>query len=184
MSDKNKLKYIVYGLIMIAIIIGIFFFLKNNKSKNIPIDNEIIGKPVYILDSQLRTPLNARVFTTAALVTLLHDVEAPLQKKQPFEAHQVRCHQINADHSGLNLQEILAVIGQDGIHDLWIEAGGRCFQSFWEQGLIHRALIYQSSKMLGEKGKPAFSPSFSLLKFLEKTSFNSYGADRLYDIPL
>ncbi|HEX2548368.1 MAG TPA: dihydrofolate reductase family protein, partial [Gammaproteobacteria bacterium] len=56
---------------------------------------------------------------------------------------------------GLNLHQVLAHIGQDGVHDLWVEAGGKCFSAFMKNKLLNQAYIYIAPKWI-EPGKPAF----------------------------
>jgi diaminohydroxyphosphoribosylaminopyrimidine deaminase/5-amino-6-(5-phosphoribosylamino)uracil reductase len=72
-----------------------------------------------------------------------------------------RCIAIPLTATGLALDAVITQIGEDGIHDLWIEAGGKCFAAFAGASLLQRAIIYVGSIWIGE-GKSAFPDGFSL----------------------
>ncbi len=76
-------------------------------------------RPVYILDKNSITPAAAKIFQSAERVTILKQTD---------------------------LNKVLQQIGEDGIHDLWIEAGGKCFSAFVQAGLVQRAFIYVAPK--------------------------------------
>jgi diaminohydroxyphosphoribosylaminopyrimidine deaminase/5-amino-6-(5-phosphoribosylamino)uracil reductase len=129
--------------------------IADNPQLNARIDSEVIAKPIYILDSDLSLTPNVKIFKTAKTITLFHKADIAEMNKQKFLESGVRCVGVEHDSNGLNLHQILQQIGQDGIHDLWIEAGGKCFSSFLNQKLLQRALIYIAPHTKAE-GKSAF----------------------------
>lgn len=148
------------------------------------VDEAVIAKPLYILDSQLRLPLNARVLNTAKSVTLFHSDKAPAEKRERLRQMHVQCIVVDSDHQGLNLAAILAIIGKEGHHDLWVEAGGRCFQSFLSQHLAQRVFIYIAPKFLGSTATPAFSSPFACSVDPTQFTWNPHGADMVAEINL
>jgi diaminohydroxyphosphoribosylaminopyrimidine deaminase/5-amino-6-(5-phosphoribosylamino)uracil reductase len=164
-----------------AILSTINTVIKDDPQFNARIDNEIIKKPVYILDSKLRLPSHAKILQTAKTLTIFHGPEANEKRKKELITAGVRCEAIATTKTGLNLNEVLACIGRDGIHDLWVEAGGKCFQAFLQEKLINRALIYVAPKILGDKTTPAFTQTLSFAEY-GQIKWSVYGADSMCEI--
>jgi 3,4-dihydroxy 2-butanone 4-phosphate synthase/GTP cyclohydrolase II len=113
-------------------------------------------KPLYLLDSELRTPLTAKIWATCEAVTIFHAEQACPQRLKMLRQHGADCRCIASDAQGLDLSAVLTSIGHDGVHDLWVEAGGRCSQALWAVGGVRTLYMYQSEKYLGEQALPAF----------------------------
>lgn len=122
---------------------------------------ETISKPIYILDRELRTPLDAKIFSTAKSVTLFYASDIAQEKLERFSQKNIRCIAIDIKQKKLNLTTVIEQIGQDGVHDLWVEAGGICFSECVKQHLLHKILIYIAPRWLGS-GLNAFPSDFSL----------------------
>ncbi len=129
----------------------------DNPLLNARIDNTITAKPIYILDSELQTPVSATIFDTAKTITLLYKADLDVKNQQKYARSNVRLAPIQPNKQGLNLLEILKQIGEDGYHDLWIEAGGHCFESFAQNQLLQRAFIYVAPRWLGQAAQTAFA---------------------------
>lgn len=124
---------------------------------NCRIDNIIYTKPIYIIDTHLSTPISAKIFNSAQKITIFHHTQISEKEQNRFQKYAIRFIPIKSDNIGLNLAEIIKQIGQDGIIDLWIESGGKSFQSFIENSLLQRAFIYIAPQWLGEKTLLAFN---------------------------
>ena len=122
-----------------------------------------ISKPIYILDSQLRLPLHAKIFKTTKDITLYHREDCDISQINSLQARGIRCVAVDTESPRhLNLEKILDDIGQEGVHDLWVEVGAHCFQSFYKANLAQRIFILQSQKIIGDAA-PAFSNDFNPL---------------------
>ncbi len=165
-----------------AILTTIATVLCDNPQLNVRLAGETISKPVYILDSRLRFPMDAQLLSTAASITLLYLDDGNNTLKNSLSTHSIRCVPIPAKHGKISLQAVLEYIGQDGVHDLWVEAGGTCFQALLSEGLVHRALIYQSLKWLGEAAQPAFTGQFDALQKAQTMTRYSVGNDVVSDL--
>lgn len=119
-------------------------------------DNEIVAKPLYILDRQLKTPLTANIFQSAKALTFFHDESISTQTKALFEQHNARCVMMPTHANKLDLTKIIKFIGREGVHDLWIEAGGQCFSAFARENLLQCGLIYVAPLWLTEQAQSAF----------------------------
>ncbi len=110
-------------------------------------------KPLYVLDSQLRLPIEARIFTTCKSVTVFHRSDAPCTQLNALR-NKARCIAVPSDSAGLDLKACLSVIGDDGHHSLWVEAGWNCTRTFIQQGLAEHIIFYFSSKIAGNQAVP------------------------------
>lgn len=148
---------------------------------NVRINQEIIAKPLYILDRDANLPLTASIFKTAKSITLFHSSGAHEKKLQALADMDVRCIPVTCQEQKLSLPEIIQYIGQDGIHDCWIEAGGRLFSECYTLKLLQRAYIYIAPLWISS-GKIAFPEGISLLKDKAKIRWESFGNDVLCEI--
>lgn len=155
--------------------------LQDNPQLNVRLQNESIAKPLYVLDSQLQVPDKAHIFKTAKCLTFFHENNAPKKNLQRLVRKGARCIAIESEESGLVLEQVLEHIGRDGMHDVWIEAGGQCFSAFLQKKLLQRAYIYIAPRWLGE-GKSAFPSSFGYDFSTHKVRFEPVGDDVLCEI--
>ncbi len=167
-----------------GILTTIATIIADDPQLNVRINKKIIAKPVYILDSQLRLPLNSQILQTAQSVTVFHEKSALIQKKLELEKLKVNFVPVDSDAHGLNLPQVLAYIGKQGCHDLWVEAGGLCFQNFLSQHLVQTVLIYLAPKILGANGIDAFSPDFNWQFKDQKIVWKNCGIDLILNIDL
>ena len=163
-----------------ALLTTISTILYDNPQLNVRLVNETIKKPIYILDSNLRLPLNARVHQSAKKLVIFHEKSADKQHKKALSKRNIHCIEVTRTKKGLDLDQVLRVIGANGIHDLWIEAGGKCFQSFLYKKLIQRALIYIAPKILGYQAVSAFQIPYNFQRDILK--WYQIGADMVCDI--
>ncbi len=134
----------------------------DNPQLNVRLGNEVYQKPVYILDTHLSIIPTARIFATASRVTIFYREGLTSPLLDQLLAKGVRCQPIPTQDHYLDLAAALAFIGQDGAHDLWVEAGGTCVQSFVKAELAHRIFFYLSPKILGQSAQSAFTKALNL----------------------
>lgn len=144
---------------------------------NIRLPNERHRKPVYVLDTHLTFPKNARLFHTAEKLTLFHQAQACEKNRAWLEAQGVRCVPIALKHGKIDLDQVLMRIGEDGMHDLLLEAGGQCFAAFMAGGYVQRAFIYMALKWLGEAAQSAFSGDVDFFASARAIKWQSLGED-------
>lgn len=143
-----------------AILTTVSTIIADDPLLNVRLDNKIVKKPLYILDSQLNIPLTAKVFNSTESLVIFHSENSDPEKKLALEKLGAECRTIMQTNTGLNLPDIIHYIGQQGMHDLWIEAGGKCFSTFIQQKLLQRAFIYVAPKWLGNDVQSAFIEPF------------------------
>lgn len=156
--------------------------LQDNPQLNVRIDGAIYQKPLYILDSQLNTPIGAAIFHSAESITIFHQPNTSRQKMQNLIHHGAHCHAITPSENGLNLLEILGIIGNEGRHNLWVEAGGKCFTALMQNQLMHRAFIYIAPKILGQSALSAFNCNNDIFGSAQQIKWNIVGQDVVCEI--
>ncbi len=118
------------------------------------------AKPIYVVDRHLGTPLNARVFKTAATLTFFYEAKVASQRIALFQNQGAHCIPLTRAASGINLQEMLQLLGAAGHHDVWLESGGNFMTAMWQEKLINRFYLYLAPRWIME-GKPAFTADIS-----------------------
>jgi len=149
--------------------------ISDDPQMNVRIADKVISKPVYILDTKCRLPLNARVLKTAASVTVYHADHCEEKKIKALEEQGVHCVPVPIYDQGLNLDVVLDDIGAEGVHDLWVEAGAQCFHAFYQGQLAQCVILYRSQKILGEHAVPAFLAPMDFKNF----AWQEYGEDEV-----
>lgn len=144
-----------------GILTSVKTIIADNPQLNVRLEDEVIAKPLFILDSHADLPLTAAVFQTAQSLTVFHKREADPEKIKALQAKQVTCVPIDY-HLGLDLKAVKAYLGQLGLHQVWIEAGGTVTSRFLQAGLLNEFILYIAPKLLGPQAIPAFS---SLIDF-------------------
>ncbi len=137
---------------------------------NVRLNNKTIAKNIYILDSRLQLPKHASIHNSAQNLTVFFDKTLKLN-------NQLRSIGITTTDQGLDLNEVIAKIGEDGVHNLWVEAGAKCFQALVQTGLADEIYLYQSPIELGVDAKPAMDKQFDITQFYKELASEPSGAD-------
>ncbi len=154
---------------------------------NVRLNNEPIRKRLYIVDTDCRLNLEAQLFQTAQAMTVLHAPDVDLRRREAMQQRGVHCHAIprnnpHADSEGLDLHTLMAYLGEQGIHELWIEAGGRLLQSFIELNLLPKILLYVAPQWLGSDAYSAFNKPMDLLENATRVRWRQLGDDACCEI--
>ncbi|MBP1970651.1 diaminohydroxyphosphoribosylaminopyrimidine deaminase/5-amino-6-(5-phosphoribosylamino)uracil reductase [Virgibacillus natechei] len=151
-----------------AILVGINTVLTDNPSLTARIPNSG-GNPVrIILDTNLRTPLDANVVTDNEAPTWIfvgkHVEET---KMEPFfKKPQVDVIQLEDEEIRIN--NVLEMLGEREITSLFVEGGAAINGSFLKNGQINQLLMYMAPKLIGGKLAP--------------TSFTGEGIRQISDV--
>jgi diaminohydroxyphosphoribosylaminopyrimidine deaminase / 5-amino-6-(5-phosphoribosylamino)uracil reductase len=113
------------------------------------------GKKLAILDRQLSLSKSARLFEKAEKVMIFYDSALSLD---PQYSKRADCEYIpiSCKDEKLDLSAVLAVLGQLGAHEIWVEAGGILFTSLHLAGLVQRTYLYLTTQVLGEDAVDAY----------------------------
>lgn len=118
---------------------------------NVRIGEQTIGKPLAIIDKNLIVPKAAKAIHAAKKVLQFHQSEANVERavtKQHFS--------VSSNRDGLDLDAVIDLIGEQGYHDVWVEAGGRLFTYLHQNKLVQTTYLYVTPHVLGDQAIPAF----------------------------
>ncbi|MEK4486226.1 bifunctional diaminohydroxyphosphoribosylaminopyrimidine deaminase/5-amino-6-(5-phosphoribosylamino)uracil reductase RibD [Psychrobacillus sp. FSL H8-0484] len=134
-----------------AILVGVGTVLADNPSLTTRLPEGGGKNPIrIILDSELRTPLDANVMQTEVAETIIvTSLEADTEKVKLYKAKGVSIINVSREENGLSLQEMLEKLYKRGITDVLVEGGGAVNASFLRANLIDKYFIYMAPKVLG-----------------------------------
>ena len=115
---------------------------------------------VFVLDSQLRTPLTARIFGAGNRpVTLLCSPSAPKDRLMALTQAGAVVTRLPAHPKGqLDLDAVLDHLGAGGINTLLVEAGTGVTTAMLAAGLVDKIYWTQSPHILGADARPVVGP--------------------------
>lgn len=138
-----------------AILVGVGTVLKDNPALTTRLPDRLGKNPVrIILDSSLRTPLDAQILNTSVARTILV-IEEGLDSTT-YEALGVEILSVSKTNGKLDLAVMLEKLYALGITDVLIEGGGEVNASFLRAGLIDKFFVYIAPKVLG--GRQSITP--------------------------
>lgn len=138
-----------------AVLVGARTIAIDNPSLTTRLPGKLKKDPVrIILDSQLTTPLNAKVYHlhSSAPTWVFHSEDAPPAKIAEFQTQGVRLFPTQGDCNGLNLLNVLKVLGGEGVCSVLVEGGGKVHGSFLNQQLFDYAHLFFAPLFAGDAG--------------------------------
>lgn len=112
----------------------------------------------FILDANLRTPADARMFKTAPEVgvTIFCREDCDPTAAVALREAGAEVQSVSQDEAGrLSLAEVMAAIAETGCGSLLVEGGGKLGASLLREGLVDRILWTRSTHLIGSDGIPA-----------------------------
>lgn len=155
---------------------------QDNPLLNVRLPKEKYSKPIYIIDTKLSLSGNEKVFSTAQSITLFHGETVSSKKLKLFSDKKIRCVAVKNSAEGLRLENVIKEIGKDGVHSLWVEAGGELFLSLVQKKLLNRAFIYVAPIWLGEKSQSAFNVTNNIFNNVKKVEWEVLEEDSVCEL--
>lgn len=167
-----------------AVLAGIGTVLADDPLLNVRLPGGPPQPVRVILDSQLRIPLDSQLVKTAAEFPLLVFASPATlleQREKVWKLINAKAEVtgLKSTSGGLDLPDLLHQLGQRGICDLLIEGGPTVINSFLQQHLADKALIYTAPITIGPEGLP--SPWPDITPTLQGTTQTTLGDDLLYE---
>jgi 3,4-dihydroxy 2-butanone 4-phosphate synthase/GTP cyclohydrolase II len=103
-----------------------------------------------ILDSRLRSPVNAAVFSPDAPTYVMTTVRASHPRKRlALAARHVAVRDIRPGPAGLDIRAVLQQLHAEGIRSIIVEGGAHVITSMLAAGVAHRVIVSISPRILG-----------------------------------
>lgn len=139
-----------------AIMVGIGTVLADDPELTCRLENG--NNPVRIIcDTQLRTPLSAKLIATAREVSTI--IATCCQEEARYKPYQEAGCQVwcfPKKNGVVDMQSLLQRLGQEKIDSVLVEGGGQLNWSLLQAGLVQRVYTYIAPKIFG--GETAKSP--------------------------
>ena len=136
-----------------------------------------------VLDSRLRTPVDASVIRSHPEQTLIvHTPDAPHESRLRLAEAGVHLMEINADASArVELHQLLESLARRDIAALLVEGGATIHGSFVDAGLVDEAVFFVAPMLIGGPGPAAVAgrgvADLELAPRLQFESVNRHGND-------
>lgn len=137
-----------------AVLVGVGTVLSDDPSLTVrlPGQEEGLGPIRVVLDSTLRTPPSAKLFTSTGKVIICTTSSQMgnerAQQLKGLGAELIAC----GDGGRVNLETALAALSELGISALLVEGGAQVHGALLDAGCVDRLLLYVAPKLFGGAG--------------------------------
>lgn len=104
---------------------------------------------LVIVDSQLQTPLEARLFSVPNRTCLIYTASDDPEKKAALENRGASVIRLPNPQGKVDLGAMLKDLGRRSVNELHVEAGHKLNGSFLREGLVDEMLLYLAPRLLG-----------------------------------
>lgn len=136
-----------------CILIGVGTILHDNPSLTVRLNGNHTQPTRIILDSNLQTPIDAKVTNTIEAKTIIFTLKLQDTKIQPFLDKGIEIVQMNE----MRLVDILSTIYEMGYSSLYVEGGNKTHTSFIKENLFDELIIYYAPKIIGQSKHQFFN---------------------------
>lgn len=104
---------------------------------------------LVIVDSQLQTPLEARLFSVPGRTCLIYTASDDAAKEAALEGRGATVIHLPNPQGKVDLGAMLKDLGQRSVNELHVEAGHKLNGSFLREGLVDEMLLYLAPRLIG-----------------------------------
>lgn len=145
-----------------AVLTGIGTVLEDNPQLDVRAFATPRQPTLVVMDSQLETPLTAKLFTPQRPVWIYCAVDHPT-RRHALEAKGAQVICLPNPNGKVNLAAMLKDLGQKQINEVHVEAGHKLNGSLLREGLVDELLTYLAPKLMGQgRGMTNLGPFTSL----------------------
>jgi len=134
-----------------------------------------------VLDSQLRMPLDSQLVTTALRDVLVFcGPEAEASRVCALETAGAEVVRVESKDGRLDLSVVLGVLGEKKMLSVLLEGGSELNAAFLRSGLVDKAVLFWSRKILGADAMPfarGFGPPEKLEEQMREVTSTQFGED-------
>jgi diaminohydroxyphosphoribosylaminopyrimidine deaminase/5-amino-6-(5-phosphoribosylamino)uracil reductase len=165
-----------------GILVGVNTVLKDNPSLTTRLSAGGKNPIRIILDTHLRTPIDATVITDHQAPTwIITGYE--IDPKQEAIFHELGIEIIKLEGKQILLKEMLGILGKRGITSLFVEGGSEVHGSFLKERAFQQIITYIAPKLIGGKIAPTSFGGQGIEKIAEAISLTIKQVDMIgYDL--
>nr|WP_199794624.1 bifunctional diaminohydroxyphosphoribosylaminopyrimidine deaminase/5-amino-6-(5-phosphoribosylamino)uracil reductase RibD [Lentibacillus sp. Marseille-P4043] len=137
-----------------AILVGVNTVVMDNPSLTARLPNGGKNPVRIILDTNLRTPLDANIVTDNQADTWIFvGKNTDDQTMAPYQSRE-RVKVIQMDEEVITVGKVLEVLGSKGIMSVFVEGGAEIHGAFLEERRLNQMILYLAPKLIGGKTAP------------------------------
>ncbi|MGY0692588.1 bifunctional diaminohydroxyphosphoribosylaminopyrimidine deaminase/5-amino-6-(5-phosphoribosylamino)uracil reductase RibD [Virgibacillus sp. FSP13] len=137
-----------------AILVGVNTVIMDNPSLTTRLPNGGRNPVRIILDTHLRTPIDANVVTDNQADTWIFvGKNTSNQTMTPYQSRD-RVKVIQLDEEVIPIEKVLKVLGSKGIMSVFVEGGAEINGAFLEERRLNQMILYLAPKLIGGKTAP------------------------------
>ncbi len=147
-----------------------------------------VNQPLrVVVDSQLRTPLTAKILQHPEQVLIVTAV-SDAAKLAVYRESGIEVQCLRSAEGRVDLSQLCRLLGLREINEVLIESGATLSGAFLAAGLIDELIIYTAPVLLGSSGRPLFKIGIEEMSerlHIEVKSSKAFGKDwRLRALPM
>lgn len=131
-----------------AIMTGIGTVIKDNPQLNVRLPDVIRQPKRIVVDSQLKTPIDARVLENGGNTWIFSANSSPY-KIEAMEEKGVKVFSVINDTGRVDLSDMMKVLAEEEINEVHVEAGATLNGALIQAGVVDEMLIYLAPCFLG-----------------------------------
>lgn len=167
-NDGRLMRAYAQGLLT-----GIGTVLADDPQMNVRLQGDYPSPRKYILDSNARTPVSAKILQGQPCTIFVGQDAFDLDIKTLEDAGAtVTVLPKQDDGSGLNLKAAMEAIAQDGVNILHVEAGAGVNGALLREGLVDEIVCYVAPAIMGHGPGWAFLPEFTQMDEVLRWKFH------------
>ncbi|MDH3767308.1 MAG: bifunctional diaminohydroxyphosphoribosylaminopyrimidine deaminase/5-amino-6-(5-phosphoribosylamino)uracil reductase RibD [Gammaproteobacteria bacterium] len=141
-----------------AILTGVNTVIADNPRMTVRLekDNSWQQPMRVILDSRLRTPVDAKILHNKATTVIMAREDAPADRVGALERVGAKVMRVAANGDGLQLNEVMAELAALELNEVLVESGPKLNSSLLRAGLLDEIVVYQAAHTLGDDARPMF----------------------------
>jgi diaminohydroxyphosphoribosylaminopyrimidine deaminase/5-amino-6-(5-phosphoribosylamino)uracil reductase len=129
-----------------------------------------------VLDSALRTPLDAQLVQTAANDVVIFTVSRDEARAAALRSRGLRVEVLDAEAGRVPIDKVLLKLGEESVLTLLTEAGTRLNTALVSAGLADRMKLFVAPQIMGSGAIPAFGGMNRLVR-MNEVEVERYGCD-------
>jgi diaminohydroxyphosphoribosylaminopyrimidine deaminase/5-amino-6-(5-phosphoribosylamino)uracil reductase len=140
------------------------------------------GEPVQplrvVLDSQLRTPLNAKILQqTGVVIVSQQAITHPHALALQALGAEIWSFSLAQDREGV-LKQVLQKLAERGVNEVLVEAGAGVAGAFIAAKLVDELVVYVAPTLLGSDARPMFTLPLTQMAQQHRLNMTRYTHDR------
>lgn len=166
-----------------AVITGIGTVLADDPSLNVryevkrPYADRLLQPVRIILDSQLQTPLDAKIISIEGPVLIFADRAAEPSRMQALQDKGVEVVLVDRDQDGLSLQGVMLELTKREINECHLECGAKLAAAFVQAQLVDEMIYYMAPCLMGGEARPLLD--LPIAKMTDKLVMRVGAVDRV-----